>query len=602
MSGTGRCSSGVASETDRASFVHANILENLLDGVISVGLGGDIKTFNPAAARILGLDRDDVIGSTLTEALIAEEGYEAFSQAVIDAVMGRSRTERRVVDVERGGERRALSVTTSYLKSPGTGEPVGVIAVFSDITKMQALQQAERRMARELEEQNAELKKSYRMAEASRERLASVLKKVQVARVVATVLVIGVFLGAGVWSWSGLESVEASHASDSAAPSEEGRVDALRTVAVTPEEFTSAISLIGRLAPWREVPVTSAADGHVAEVGFTYGGRVSQGEALLRLDMEETRLEYLDARLEHEKARNAVAELEAWESGTEVAGALRAFSKARMAMERETAALKQSAFLLDEGLIPASQHEDASRRYESQQLDFEAARQDLAAVRARGGEDAKRVAEFDLGKARDRLSAIEATLANDTVEAPISGVILEPARPEQRLVRGREVRKGIPLLTIADFDRMAVVAQVDEVEVTAVRVGQPVTVRGDAFRGLELSGAVSHVASQPGASRSGGAARFAVTVRLDDLGDAQRERLRTGMTVHLRIVTYRNPSALMVPIEAVRVGGGTSRLRVLDEASGEVHEREVEIGLTTLSAVEVTGGLEAGEAVVLSGG
>ena len=602
MTGSNRHSPAVPSRTDRESFVHENILENLLDGVISIGLDGDVRTFNPAAARILGLDRDEVVGRTLTEALIAVEGFEAFTQAILDAVTGRTRTERGVVEVDRGDERRALSVTTSYLMSPGTGEPAGVIAVFSDITHVQALQEAERRMARELEEQNAELKKSYRMAEESHERLASVMKKVQIARVGVTVLVIAVFLGAGAWSWGGLDPFWTSQSSEFVERGAQDETEALRTVAVEPEEFTSSAAFVGRLAPWRQVPVTSAADAHVADVRFTYGQRVERGEVLLRLDMEEARLEYLDARVEHENAKKAVAELDAWESGAEVAGALRAFSKARMAMEGETAGLKQSAFLLEEGLIPASQHEDARRRFESQRLDFEAARQDLEAVRARGGEDARRLAELNLGKARDRLRSVEAVLARDTVEAPISGVILEPAGPDRTLVRGREVKKGDALLTIADIDRMAVVAMVDEVEVTAIRAGQPVTVRGDAFPNLELRGSVSHVSSQPHRQQAGGAPRFEVTVRLDALSDAQRRRLRTGMSAHLRIVTYRNPSALMVPIEAVRTGGGASRVRILDEASGEVRERAVEIGLTTLGAVEVTAGLDAGETVVLSGG
>ena len=585
----------------RESFVHENILENLLDGVMSVGLDGHVRTFNPAAARILGLDRDDVVGSTLTEVFISVEGYEAFSQAILDTVMGRSRTDRRVIEVDRGDERRALSMTTSYLTAPGTGEPAGVIAVFSDITEVHALQEAERRMAGELEKQNTKLKESYRMVEESHARLASVLKKVQVARVVATVLVIGVFLGAGLWSWGGLDSFETSHSFDAAAQDGEEAIETLRTMAVNSREFTSTTSLIGRLAPWRKVPVTSAADAHIAEVLFTYGQPVSQGEVLLRLDMEATRLEYLDARLEYEKAKKAVGELDAWESSAEVAGALRAFSKARMAMEGETTGLKQSAFLLEEGLIPASQHEDAKRRFESQRLDLEAARQDLEAVRAKGGAESRRVAEFNLEKARDQLRAIEATLANDEVEAPISGVILEAGGSDVTLVQGREVSKGATLLVIADFDRMAVLAPVDEVEVTAVRTGQPATVRGDAFPGLELRGTVSHVSSQPRGVHSGARPQFEVTVGLEDLSDEQREHLRSGMSAHLRIVTYHNPSAVMLPIEAVFAAGGRSQVRVLDEASGEVRERAVQTGLTTLDAVEVTGGLEAGEVVVLSG-
>ena len=203
----GRHSSSDPGMTHPESFIHENILENLLDGVMSVGLDGNVRTFNPAAARMLGLDRDEVVGHTLAEAFFAAEEFEAFTQTILDAVTERSRTERRVVEIGGDGARRAFSMTTSYLRSPDTGDLVGVIAVFSDITEMQALREAEGRMARELAEQNAELKNSYRLAEERRERLDTVLKKVQTARAVATVLVIALFLGAGVWSWGGLESL-----------------------------------------------------------------------------------------------------------------------------------------------------------------------------------------------------------------------------------------------------------------------------------------------------------------------------------------------------------------------------------------------------------
>ncbi len=265
-----------------------------------------------------------------------------------------------------------------------------------------------------------------------------------------------------------------------------------------------------------EVAVTSATAGHIAEIGFTCGQRVSQGEVLLRLDMDETRLLYLEAQVEYENAKKAIDDLDRWETGTEVTAALRSLSKAQLAMEGVAADLKQSAFLLDEGLVPASQHEDARRRYESQLLDLEAARQNLDAVRAKGGDDARRVANVNLEKARSRLSAVEAALAQDTVVAPISGVVQMPATPEGTLVRGLSVEKGNALLTIADVDRLAVLAQIDEVEVTAIRPGQPVTVQGDAFPDLVLRGVVRHVSQQPRASKpTGGVPLFTLNNRTD---------------------------------------------------------------------------------------
>ena len=84
----------------------------------------------------------------------------------------------------------------------------------------------------------------------------------------------------------------------------------------------------------------------------------------------------------------------------------------------------------------------------------------------------------------------------------------------------------------------------------------------------------------------------------DPLGPDEAARLRSGMSGQFRIVTYSNPKALLVPIDAVDSGGGRHFLQVVDPATGEAHERAVEIGPTTRNSVEIRAGLEPGETIV----
>ena len=148
---------------------------------------------------------------------------------------------------------------------------------------------------------------------------------------------------------------------------------------------------------------------------------------------------------------------------------------------------------------------------------------------------------------------------------------------------------------------MAAATQVDETDVVKLRAGQKVTVTGNAFRGLKLEGEVTYVSSQAD-PKARGIPKFDVTVTLDPVGPETAARIRTGMSAKLRIVTYSNPKALLVPIDAVRSRGGKHRLRVVDPATGGAKEREVEVGPTTRSSVEIRVGLEAGETVLLPGG
>ena len=118
------------------------------------------------------------------------------------------------------------------------------------------------------------------------------------------------------------------------------------------------------------------------------------------------------------------------------------------------------------------------------------------------------------------------------------------------------------------------------------------------FRDLTMRGAVTHVSSQAD-PRSKRVPLFDVAVTLEALGPDQRKRLRSGMSAKLRIVTYSNPRALLVPIAAVSRRGRTHRVSVIDAQTGEVREREVEVGLTTRSEVEITAGLAAGERILV---
>ena len=185
--------------------------------------------------------------------------------------------------------------------------------------------------------------------------------------------------------------------------------------------------------------------------------------------------------------------------------------------------------------------------------------------------------------------------------APVAGKVLAAGRARKELEAGNPVRRGLDLLKIGDFSRMAASVQVDETDVVRLRDGQKVTVTGSAFRGLTLKGEVTHVSSQA-APKSRGIPKFDVEVTLDPVGPEGAARLRSGMSARLRIVTYDNPKALSVPLAAVWSRGRAHRLRVVDPATGDIEERKVEVGRTARDTVEIRRGLKAGETILVPEG
>ena len=576
--------------------IHREVFDNLEDGVLVVGLGGRIETLNPAAQRMLGLEAGEAAGQGFAELFIQREGFDDFTQLVLDAAAGGAGGVRRVVELQSGGEARSLSVATSYLRrGAGGGEAVAAIAVFSDVTELRELRATELRLAQEAEAQHHRLQDAYREIEDRNAALASALRKVRVVQNLGIALALVLFLGAGFWTTRSLEvfagvSAEASAVADAAG----------RRVTVQPRRVSDGITLRGKLAPWRVVVVRSPVKGTVEAVHFRAGQEVAEGDALLALDLTRIRRDHASLRKRHAAALKRVRELEDWENSPEMIRARRSFTKARLDMEGRRTAINKSRFLFGEGLISASEHEDAERQFRGQELDFATAEEEIAEVRAQGSEEALEEARLALAAVGAELQTAERALTQETVRAPIGGVILASSRSGKGLAAGSEVRSGQDLAEIGDFSRMAADVQVDEADVVKLRAGQEVTVTGNAFRGLRLSGAVTHVSSQAD-PKSRGIPKFDVTVTLDPVGPEEAARLRSGMSARLRIVTYDNPTALTVPIDAVESRGGRHRVKVVDPATGEIADQTVEIGPTTRDSVEIRAGLEPGDIILARG-
>ena len=588
---------------DQDAVIYRNVLDNMHSGVMTVGLDGRILTFNPAAARILGLSRDEVLDHVLAEVFMPIEGVDAFLQALMDAVYEADVEHQRVVEVQPGDRTLALALTTSYLQSVHDGEvqKIGVIAIFNDITELKELREAELRLAETTKAQHAELQDAYRKIEENNQALGSATKRERFA----TLGVVVLFLAVGLYAWQ-TDPVSDFGAPALPAASEAAASADLRTVVVTPQRLASTVILAGYLAPRREVQVTSPLTGTVAALHFQYGARVSQGQRLLELDTTEVEKKYREARAAYIKARLRFNELENWDDSVEVVRARRTLNRTRRQLETQQNKRDETAFLLEKGVIPASEHEAAEQQLYNVQLDYEAVQQDLAAVLARGGEQEKQVARLELDNARIQMQLMEDTLRKSQVDAPVTGVILPPPASEQDghgLVTGGEVQQGALLLTIGDLDGLSVMGEVDEVDVAKIGLGQQVVIRGDAFPEVELQGSITHVSSQAGQQDQAGKSlpMFEVRAAIDSLTAAQRRQVRLGMSANLEVVIYDRPDSLLVPLSAVQARNGKTWLRVRDRATGTVQQVEVETGVTTLDAVEIVRGLEPGAEVVVSG-
>ena len=574
-----------------ADHLHLNILENMRDGVMALDFKGRITLFNPAASEILGLTGDLVRGMTFAEIFIAsEENNDDFNQVVLDAVLQNTGEGRReTVDFTRpDGATVTLTVTSSYLRDETDEQARGVIVVFSDVTKLQHLQEQEKEQSRRLAE-------AFGNLEEANTRLTQVLKRVQVVRIVATLGIILFFVGLGLYQFFGISGLK--FAAGDAAPAPQTAEAGKPTYKITPGPLRSSISLSGRLQPIEEIVIAAPFDATIMENHFIFGQRVSEGDLLMRLDVSELKVKLRETESAHIKALQNYRELVDWNEGMEMARARRALQRAESRLAADRRKLEESGLLFSKGLISGNELDMARQQVESSSGDVVSGTEDLEATRRKGASENVAIARMELENIQIRLEDLKETLEKAEIRAVVSGVVIRPSVEDDKKValdRGARVQPGTSLLALGDLEGLRVMARVDEIDIGRLAVGQPVTARGDAFPGIVLAGAVAHISAQA----TGGSAQqppgFDVQITIPELSRAARDIIRIGMSADLEILVRDNPDALLVPLPLVRSVRGRSMVRLLDD-EGRIEEREVQTGITTLTSVELISGVQAGD-------
>lgn len=147
-----------------------------------------------------------------------------------------------------------------------------------------------------------------------------------------------------------------------------------------------------------------------------------------------------------------------------------------------------------------------------------------------------RSAELSLENLQDNMS-------NYTITSPISGTVIE-----KEAKAGDALSTSTGLCTIYDLSYLVMTINVDELEISALSVGQKVAVNADAITDKTYEGVVTRVSMK--GSTDGGTTTYPVTIRIDGT-----EGLRPGMNATCEIVIQEAKDVLSVPNAAIVRGG-----------------------------------------------
>lgn len=162
---------------------------------------------------------------------------------------------------------------------------------------------------------------------------------------------------------------------------------------------------------------------------------------------------------------------------------------------------------------------------------------------------------------------------------------------------------GTAAITMVDYSRSWVEAQVDEIDIANVKIGDKVKITSDVYSDKSFNGIIYWIAPLAELRKVGGRIKldeesYVFIIKIRFLG--RHEELKANMTVNVDIITKSNPSALVVPRESVL--SKDDCFTVFKINKNRVEQTNVALGIRSFTSVEVTAGLIEGDWVAINNG
>jgi multidrug efflux pump subunit AcrA (membrane-fusion protein) len=196
--------------------------------------------------------------------------------------------------------------------------------------------------------------------------------------------------------------------------------------------------------------------------------------------------------------------------------------------------------------------------------------------------------EAQVAAAQATADATQAAAGVPTLVAPSDGIVTAV-----NIVAGVDAQSGEAIQI--DAGPMVASASFAETDVPNLKIGMAASATISAAS-QTLSGVVSQI-SPVAASTSGGGSSVATYRVLVTLTDAPATVV-SGMAVTLTMITSQVANALYIPAGALQ-GSATTGYTVQLLANGSPTTRTVQVGLVTPTQVQIMGGLNEGDLVVI---
>jgi membrane fusion protein, macrolide-specific efflux system len=329
------------------------------------------------------------------------------------------------------------------------------------------------------------------------------------------------------------------------------KVDPSLVIKVSRGDLEIAVTELGRIEPREKVAVKSRVAGQALKVLVDEGDKVRKGQLLLFLDPIDFVRNVTRAEQDVEKAETAV-------------------DLAEITLKRRRKGLSERGV---------------------SQADVDLADNDL------------RQKKIALRQARETLATARDQLRFSRIVAPLDGTVTQRTiRPGETVVPGiAATLDDRSLLIVSDLSVLLAKADLNQIDVAKVKLGQHVTLTLDALPGRSFTAKVTKIAPASVLPKGKDVEVFPIEAMLDPEGT---EVIKPGMTADVKVHVETKHGALKLPIEAVvkeKTGAFVNRVMGAPDKGGKVRvERvKVELGARNDRDQEIVGGIAEGERVLI---
>ena len=367
------------------------------------------------------------------------------------------------------------------------------------------------------------------------------------------------------------------------------------TAKVVQREVAEGKTFVGTIFPSRRSVIGTAVEGRVLDLVVDDGDWVETGATLAELRTVTIKLELDAAKAELELRKHELEELK-YSLPVEREQAQAALARTKALREYARSRLVRAEALFAKGV--------ATSLEELEQIRSAATAAEQSAVEAtatyqlmlRPRDEKILQAEAQVGKQEAEVARLEDQLEKYTVRAPFDGYVTAKHTED-----GAWIKQGEPVVELVAVDPMEVSVLVPEEFIASLRPGMPASVQLDAMAAQLMDAEISRIVPQADVrSRS-----FPVKLVIGNPRDASGHALKAGMLARVTLAVAPPKMALLVPKDALVLGGPTPLVYVV---ANDPRTRQmiaapvsVQLGAADGGEMQVLGDLKPGQDVIVRG-